>query len=89
MVPDNNSVKSVYALTACLQGCSVYPSSCNKNSTPGSAKNPENRLSQTLSRSRNLPICLGWSKVVEKKKKNMPNYEVNCILHVMDPEQGF
>lgn len=68
MVPDNNSVKSAYALTACLQGCSVYPSSCNKNSAPGSAKNPENRLSQTLSRSRNLPICLGLSRVVEKKK---------------------
>lgn len=73
MVPDNNSV---WALTACLQGCNVYPSSYNKNSTSQSVKNPENRLSQALSRNTNLSICLGLSRVIEKTK-NMPNYEVN------------
>lgn len=65
---DSNSVKSVYALTARLHGCSVYPSSYNKYSTSESAKKPENRLSQTLSRNRNLAIWLGLSRVLEKKK---------------------
>ena len=85
LVPDDNSLKCLSPrLTACLQGCSVYPPSYNKHSTPESARNPEKSLSQTLGINRNLTICFGFSRAV--RKKIMTNYKVNSILYVMYPE---